>query len=70
MKNKLLSSFLILVLPLISVIGQVPPPPEQGEDAFTPGAPNTPVDQYVFILPLIAIAIVAYFVWNQRKKLA
>lgn len=63
MKNFILT-FLTFLLPVVKIFAQVPPPPDQGEDA---GAPSTPIDQYAFILLMIALIFVAYFVWNQRK---
>lgn len=66
MKNRILT-ILALFLPLISVFAQVPPPPDQGEDVFTPGAPSTPVDQYIIFLMLVGVAFAGYFIWNQRK---
>ena len=66
MKNFTLT-LLTFLLPVVKIFAQVPPPPDQGEDAGGPGAPSTPIDQYVFILLMIALMFVAYFVWNQRK---
>ncbi|MFA7448904.1 MAG: hypothetical protein WCY77_10740 [Weeksellaceae bacterium] len=66
MKNRILS-FLLLVLPLVTVFAQVPPPPTQGEDAGGPGVPDTPIDQYVFALLLIGITFALYVVLSKRK---
>lgn len=66
MKSKVLT-LLLLVVPLLNVLAQVPPTPDQGEEGPGPGAPSTPVDQYIYILPIIAALIVVYFVWSQRK---
>lgn len=67
MKNILLS-FLLLILPLVTVFAQVPPPPTQGEDsAGGPGVPDTPIDQYVVALILIGITFALYVVLSKRK---
>ena len=66
MKNFILT-FLIFLLPVVKIFAQVPPPPDQGEDAGGPGAPSTPIDQYLFVLLMIVVVFAIYFVWNQRK---
>ena len=67
MKNRLLS-FLLLILPLVTIFAQVPPPPTQGEDAAGgPGVPDTPIDQYVYVLFLIGASFALYIFWNQKK---
>lgn len=66
MKNRIFA-FLILLIPAINLFAQVPPPPTQGEDAFTPGSPSTPIDQYFIILLVIAIVFAGYFLWNQKR---
>lgn len=67
MKNRILS-FLLLVLPLVTLFSQVPPPPTQGEDsAGGPGVPDTPIDQYVFALILIGVTFALYVVLSKRK---
>lgn len=66
MKNTILT-LLCLFIPVINLFAQVPPPPTQGEDAFTPGTPNTPVDQYVIILILAAVLFGTYFLWSKKK---
>lgn len=66
MKTRLLS-ILLLVVPVLSIFAQVPPPPDYGEDAGTPGAQDTPIDQYLIILVLAFALIGAYYFWNQRK---
>lgn len=68
MKNKILSLILLLILPVVKVFAQVPPPPTHGEDAGTPGAPSqTPIDQYVFILIAAAITITVYYILKNRR---
>ncbi len=66
MKNRILT-LLLLVLPVINIFAQVPPPPDYGEDAGVPGAPSTPVDQYVVFLAVFAVMFAAYYIWQQRK---
>lgn len=67
MKNRILS-LMLLVLPLVSLFAQVPPPPTQGEDAAGgPGVPDTPIDQYVFALLLFGITLALYVMLSKRK---
>jgi hypothetical protein len=66
MKNRILS-VLLLVVPVLNVLAQVPPPPDYGEDAGTPGSTETPIDQYVILLFVAVAFIGAYYIWNQRK---
>ena len=66
MKNKVLT-ILLLLLPVVSIFAQVPPPPDQGEDGPTPGSTGTPIDQYVLILLVVVTLLSVYYVWNQRK---
>ena len=52
----------------MTIFAQVPPPPTQGEDAAGgPGVPDTPIDQYVFVLFLIGASFALYIFWNQKK---
>ncbi|MDD3458118.1 MAG: hypothetical protein PHO74_01385 [Weeksellaceae bacterium] len=66
MKNRLLTLLMIL-LPVINLFAQVPPPPDYGEDAGTPGTPSTPVDQYVILLIVAGILFATFYLWKQRK---
>lgn len=67
MKNRLITSILVLLLPVIKIFAQVPPLPDQGEDALGPGAPDNPIDQYLVILLLVAVFLVGYFVLSQKR---
>ena len=66
MKNFIVA-ILTFLIPVVNIFAQVPPPPDQGEDAGGPGAPSTPIDQYVFVLLTMVLILTAYYVWNQRK---
>jgi hypothetical protein len=66
MKNRILS-VLLLVVPVLSIFAQVPPPPDYGEDAGTPGAGETPIDQYVVFLAIAILVFGSFYIWNQRK---
>lgn len=70
MKNRLITSLLVLLLPVITVFAQVPPPPDQGEDALGPGAPDNPIDQYLLILLVVAVFMIGYFVLHQRRLIS
>jgi len=68
MKNKLLALVLFLV-PVAVILAQVPPPPTQGdEDAGTPGASGTPIDQYMMILFGLAILLAVYRFWYLKRQ--
>lgn len=66
MKNRILS-ILLLLIPIVNLFAQVPPPPDYAEDAGGPGSGETPIDQYLVILVLAIIFVSAYYFWNQRK---
>lgn len=67
MKNFIIN-FILLILPIATAFAQVPPPPDFGEDASTPGAPSqTPIDQYMFILIVAAITITVYYILKNRE---
>ncbi|MBW7870595.1 MAG: hypothetical protein H3C39_05990 [Flavobacteriia bacterium] len=67
MKNRILLTLLIILLPVIDLFAQVPPPPDYGEDAGTPGSPSTPIDQYVILLIAVGFIFAGYYLWRQKK---
>lgn len=70
MKNKILSILLLLV-PIVNLFAQVPPPPTQGEDAAGgTGATDTPIDQYLIILMVFVGIFAIYYVSNRKRILA
>lgn len=69
MKNKILSILLLLV-PIVNLFAQVPPPPNQeGDSAGGPG-PETPIDQYLIILMVFVGIFAIYYVSNRKRILA
>ncbi|GEM_PF-1337025 len=71
MKNKLLALVLMLLVPIVGLWAQVPPPPTQGGHGGGPGAPDpgTPIDQYTLILFVLAFGLSIYYVLNRQKRL-
>lgn len=70
MKNKILSILLLLV-PIVNLFAQVPPPPDREEDsAGGPGAQGTPIDQYLIILMVFVGIFAIYYVSNRKRILA
>lgn len=69
MKNKILSILLLLV-PIVNLFAQVPPPPDQGEDAAGGPGAETPIDQYLIILMVFVGIFAIYYVSNRKRILA
>lgn len=61
-------SFLLLVISIISFAQSVPPPPDNPESGDI-GAPAAPIDAYIFIMFLIATAMIAYITIKDRKRI-
>lgn len=55
------------MLPVIDLFAQVPPPPDYGEDAGTPGTPSTPIDQYVILLIAVGFIFAGYYLLKHKK---
>jgi len=70
MKNKILSILLLLV-PIVNLFAQVPPPPVQDQDNGGPGTNTpTPIDQYLIILMVFVGIFAIYYVSNRKRILA
>lgn len=67
MKKFLLTLF-VFFMSISSLLAQVPPPPDNHENASGPGAPSAlPIDNFSIVLLGIAMVIGIYFLWNRRK---
>lgn len=68
MKNILLT-IIIMLLPVVKLFAQVPPPPSFGEDASSgPGAPsNAPIDSYEILLIGAALLLSVYFLYRNKQ---
>ena len=61
--KKLFISFSFFLGTMLSLAQVVPPPPPQPESGDI-GGPETPIDNYIVVLLLVAIFVIAY---AQRK---
>lgn len=60
-----------MLVPIVNLFAQVPPPPDQAEDAAGgPGTPATPIDQYLIILMVFVGIFAIYYVSNRKRILA
>ena len=73
MKNKLNKIKLRLVLTLllfaVNGVSQTPPQPGGGVGRTTPGAPASPIDDYIFLLLPLAVVLITFFANKYRKQL-
>ncbi len=56
--NKL--AFIFFLLPVFLVSGQ-PPSPGSGNGSNGTGAPDSPVDMYVYLLAIVALMLILFF---------
>lgn len=69
MKNtmkKILLSFNIFLGTMLVLAQSVPPPPPNPESGDI-GAPATPIDNYLFVLAILAFMIIYYYKTKHKK---
>lgn len=68
--KRYLINLVLFLLPLSALFAQVPPEPTEGTDGPAPGAPaNTPIDQYLIVLLVLALLMATYVIYSKKKAI-
>lgn len=68
MLTKKVYSLLFLLINILSFAQSVPPPPDNPESGDIGAYPASPIDNYVFILFLVAISMISFFVLKSKNN--